>query len=147
VSISFQIEIREGQELMAASSSDCPPLDKPKDSPPAQKTYYVLPMQGNISYEYKDGVMALTHSLTREETSVLCPRDFDFVYDEDGHGCLVMIDEDGKITEVFLDSVFVHEVVRDEAGELHMRVRGSLTDTHGPIATFHDQPIQSDCVA
>jgi hypothetical protein len=132
---------------MVASSSDCPPLHKPKDSPPAQKTFFVLPMDGHISYEYNDGEMALTHVLTREETLVHCPLDFDFVYDEDGHGCLVMIDEDGKITEVFLDSVFVHEVVRDEAGELRVRVRSSLTDPHGPITIFHDQPNQSDCVA
>jgi hypothetical protein len=132
---------------MVASSSDCPPLHKPKDNPPAQNTYYVLPIQGNLSYEYNDGVRALTHSLTREETSVPCPRDFDFVYDEDGHGCLVMIDEDGKITEVFLDSVFMHELLRDEAGELHVRVRGCLTGPHRPTANFHDQPNQSECVA
>jgi hypothetical protein len=104
-------------------------------------------MDGPVSYEYDDGELVVKDLLTGDGTSVPCPRDVDFVYDEDGHGCLVMIDEDGKITEVFLDSVFVHEVVRDEASELHMRVRGSLTDPHGPIATFHDQPNQSDCVA
>ena len=132
---------------MVASSSDCPPLHKPKDSPPAQKTYFLLPMEGRISYEYNDGEMVLTHVLTREETSVPCPPDFDFVYDEDGHGCLVMVDASGKITEVFLDSVFTHEVLSDETGELHMRVRGSLTDPHRAKATSHDQPNQSDCVA
>ena len=132
---------------MAASSSDCPPLHKPKDSPPAQKTYFLSPMEGRISYAYNDGEMVLTHVLTREETSVPCPPDFDFVYDEDGHGCLAMIDTGGKITEVFLDSVFMHEELRDEAGELHMRVRGSLTDPRRPKATFHVQPNRSECVA
>ena len=124
MSISFHIELREARELMVAVSSDCPPLHKPKDSPPAQKTYVVVPMEGHASYEYNDGVLALRHLLTGDETSVSCPLDFDFVYDEDGHGCLVMIDAGGKITEVFLDSVFMHEVLRDEAGELHIRDMG-----------------------
>ena len=99
VSISFHIEIREGRELLVASSSDCPSPDKPKDSPPAQKTYVVLPMEGHTSYEHNDGDMALTQLLTREETSAPCPRDFDFVYDGDGHGCLVMTDADGKTSD------------------------------------------------
>ena len=132
---------------MAATSSDCSPLHKPKDSPPAQKTYVVVAMEGHIGYEYNDDVLAVRHLLTGDEASVPCPLDFDFVYDEDGHGCLVIIDADGKITEVFVDSVFTHEVLFVETGELHMRARGSLTDPRRAKATSHDQPNQSDCVA
>ena len=132
---------------MVASSSDCPPLHKPKDRPPAQNTYFLLPVECRISYEYNDGEMAPTHVLTREETSVPCPPDFDFVYDEDGHGCLVKINAGGKIAEVFLDFVLMHEVLRGEAGELHIRDKGSLKDPHRPKATLHDEPNQSKCVA
>ena len=132
---------------MAASSSRCRPLEKTTASTPAQKTYAVLPMDDPLSYEYDDGELVLKDLLTGDETSVPCPRDVDFVYDEDGHGCLVMTGVGGESSEVFLDSVFMHEVLRDEAGELHIRDKGSLKDPRRPKATVHDEPNQSQGVA
>ena len=133
-STSLRIEIREGRELMAASSSRCRPLEKTTASTPAQKTYAVLPMDDPLSYEYDDGELVLKDLLTGDETSVPCPRDVDFVYDEDGHGCLVM------------------PGVGDESSEARQAscicaTRGSLKDPRRPKATLHDEPNQSECVA
>ena len=135
-STSLRIEIREGRELMVASSSRCRPLEKTTASTPAQKTYAVLPMDDPLSYEYDGGELVLKDLLTGDETSVPCPCDVDFVYDEDGHGCLVMPGVGDESSEEILDSVFMHEVLRDEAGELHMRDKGLF---EGPA------PAQSHC--
>ena len=133
--------------LWPASSSRRRPLYKTTASTPAQRTYAVLPMDGLVSYEYDDGELVVKDLLTGDETSVPCPRDVDFVYDEDGHGCLVMIGVGDEGSEVILDSVFTHEVLCDEAGELHILDRGSLKDPHRPKATLHDEPNQSEGVA
>ena len=146
-STSLRIEIREGRELMVASSSRCRPFEKTTASTPAQKTYAVLPTGDPLSYEYDGGELVLKDLLTGDETSVPCPCDVDFVYDEDGHGCLVMPGVGDESSEEILDSVFMHEVLRDEASELHIRVTGSWKDPHCPKAIAHDEPNQSECVA
>ena len=85
-----------------------------------------------LSYEYDDGELVLKDLLTGDETSVPCPYNVDFVYDEDGHGCLVMPGVGDESSEEILDSVFMHEVLRDEAGELHIRDKG-LFDGPAPV--------------
>ena len=60
-STSLRIEIREGRELMVASSSDCPPLHKPKDSPPAQKTYVVVRPHKLRVQGWRAGLEAFAH--------------------------------------------------------------------------------------
>ena len=137
---SLRIEIREGRVLWLASSSRRRPLYKTTASTPAQRTYAVLPMDGLVSYEYDDGELVVKDLLTGDETSVPCPH-------EDGHGCLVMIGVGDEGSEVILDSVFMHEVLCDEAGELHILDRGSFKDPHRPKATLHDEPNQSERVA
>ena len=77
--------------LWPASSSRRRPLYKTTASTPAQRTYAVLPMDGPVSYEYDDGELVVKDLLTGDETSVPCPCDVDFVYDEDCDGCFVMI--------------------------------------------------------
>ena len=122
-------------------------MEKTTASTPAQKTYAVLPMDDPLSYEYDDGELVLKDLLTGDETSVPCPCDVDFVYDEDGHGCLVMPGVGDEGSEEVLGSVLMREVLRDEAGELHIRDRGSLKGPRRPNAFVHDEPNQSQCVA